>query len=226
MRKILLCFTLAALAAGCRAPGPPPARTARPAPAEQGAFARVVGGDTTVVEEFSRAPGVLEGLVRPQVRGAKFGWARYRVEFGPAGEPERADLWLGRVGTSPDSAAAGVWSVTIQDSSLQETRPDRPPIRRRVPVGTIPVFGPSMAMNHEAIRLAVLRSGRSGSAEIPVYPMATDGGLVMVTVSWPSPDTAIVAYPGAPGARFAVDEQGRVSGSRSPGGEHVTVRLR
>lgn len=164
--------------------------------------------------------------MRPQLRGAKSGWARYRVEFGPAGEPERADLRLGRVGTSPDSATAGVWSVTIQNSLLQETRPDRPSIRRRVPVGTIPVFAPSMAMNHEAIRQAILRSGRSGSVDIPLYPMATDGDLVIVTVCWPSPDTAIVAYPGAPGVRFIVDEQGRVWGGRTPKGEHVTVRLR
>ena len=226
MRCILAYFALAVLVGGCRASGPVPAETVFPAFTDEGAFALVVGGDTTVLEGFSRAPGVLEGLVRPQTQGAKFGWSRYRVEFGQTGRPERADLRLGRVGTSPDSDAAGVWSVTIQDSVLKETRTNRPSIRRRVPVGTVPVFAPSMAMNHEVIRQAILRNGRSGSIEIPIYPMATDGDVVTVTVSWPSPDTAVVAYSGAPGTRFILDEDGRVLGSRIPEGEHVTVRLR
>lgn len=186
----------------------------------------MVRGDTTVLEEFSRTPRVLEGEVRPVVEGARFGWARYRVELGPGGEPERADLSLGRVGTSPDSPAAEVWSVVLRDGTLRETRPDRPAILGRVPAGTAPVFAPSMAMNQEVVRQALLRSGRRGPVEIPIYPVATNGEVRVVTVSWPSPDTALVAQPGAPGSRFRVDEQGRILGGETPGGECGTVRLR
>ena len=228
MHRVLPYFTLALLVAGCRAPGSWPAETTPPAFADQGAFALLASGDTTVVEEFSRTPSVLEGLVRPQVRGAEFGWARYRVEFGPEGQPERAELQLGRVGTSPGSAASELWSVIIQDSALQETRADRPSTRRQVPVGTVPVFAPSMAMNHEVIRQAILRGGRNGSVEVPIYPVANVGGVQTVTVGWPAPDTAVVAFPGEPGARFVVDEHGRVLGGETTALDRAftTVRLR
>ncbi|MFL5469567.1 MAG: hypothetical protein ACJ8AE_07240, partial [Gemmatimonadaceae bacterium] len=73
---------------------------------DSGSFAFVVRGDTTLVDEFVRTSNSLEGVVRTRTRNAKFGWARYRVEFPRSGEATRSQLSLGRVGTSPDSAAS------------------------------------------------------------------------------------------------------------------------
>jgi hypothetical protein len=208
------------LAAACGARGGSP-----PAP-DSGALALVVRGDTTVLEEFVRTGSSLEGTVVPRVRGARFGWARYRVEFGRGGAPVRAELHLGRAGTALGSEASSSWRVEIRDGVLEEQPPHGAPQRHSVPRGVVPVFAPSMAMHHEVIRQALLRGGRR-TAEVAVYQLAGDGPVGTASVSWFDGETAMVAYPaGSPAVRFRVGARGRVLGSETPDGEFRSVRLR
>lgn len=225
MRWLLPCF-VAVLVTSCWRPWPESGAPSAPGLTDDAAFALVVRGDTIVLDEYIRTPDRLDGLVRPQVQGAKFGWARYRLEFGSDGQPERAEVRIGRVGTSPDSPDAAVWSVVIRDGELTESWPHRPPVQKRVPAGTVPVFAPSMGMNHELIRQAILRGDRRGPVAVAVYPMATGAGVATVTVSWSAPDTVLFAYSPGPGARVTVDRYGRALGSRTSDNEHVTVRVR
>ena len=110
MRRGSLLWCALSAAVGCVTPRQmPPAGSAAAASdtVERGVLGLVADGDTTVIEGYTRTARVLEGVVRPHVRGAKFGWARYRVEFGPSGDAERAILDVGGVRTRGHRCAPG-----------------------------------------------------------------------------------------------------------------------
>jgi hypothetical protein len=214
---------------GCAPPQQKPSADSVEAPpgsadVERGVLGFVADGDTTVIEEYTRSSRTLEGIVRPQVPGAKFGWARYRVEFGPSGGAERAVLELGRRGD--ESAAVRTWTATLRGGQVVEA--STAGTTTRVPAAglVVPVFAPSMAMFNEAIRQAHrLRSSR-GRAEVLIYWMASSGEMHPVTIEWRARDTVAVSYaPGRVGF-YTVDTRGRVMGTRDRDGQPIVVRLR
>jgi hypothetical protein len=191
---------------------------------EHGVLSLVVDGATTVIEEYTRSERVLEGIVRPHGAGAKFGWARYRVELGPAGDAQRAVLELGR--RSDESRPVRTWTVSIGDGEVIETSSDGTIRRVAAARPVVPFFPPSMVMFHEAIRQAHRFRASRGRAGVLVYPMASSGEAHPVTIEWPAPDTAAVSYNSGLPILYAVDTRGRLLGSRGRDGRHVVARLR
>ena len=198
----------------------------RPEELERGVLGLVAGNDTTVIEEYTRTHSTLQGIVRPQIRGAKFGWARYRVEFSPPGRAERATLAMGR--RNDEATVVGTWTVTIVGRQVTEVESRGGSSRVTAADGpVVPMFPPSMAMFNEVIRLAH-QSGARGRTEVHVYPMASSGEVRTATVEWLAPDTAAVSYYGGPATHYAVDRRGRVLDVWDPRGiegRHRVVRL-
>ena len=222
------CVLYAAL--GCAAPrqGRPAESgvtgVSAPAEVERGVLGYVHEGDTTVIEEYTRTARMLEGIVRPQVQGAKFGWARYRVELGPSGAAERAVLEIGR--RSDESKPVHTWTATIRGREVVEVSTQGLSNRVSVSETVVPLFAPSMAMFHEAIRQTHRLSGSRGRASVLVYFMASSGELDPVTIEWPASDTAAVRHSSGPATLYVVDTRGRLLGSRGQDGRHLVVRLR
>jgi hypothetical protein len=193
---------------------------------ERGVLGFVHEGDTTVIEEYTRTANALEGIVRPQVPGAKFGWARYRVEFGPSGNAERAVLQLGR--RSDESTPVRTWTVTIVGREVVEVSGGDTTRRRRADRGVVPLFPPSMAMFLEVIRQAHRQRGAGrGRTDVPIFDFPGSGEIHHATVEWPARDTAAVSYYGGPVTLYAVDARGRALSARDPReGRYVIFRLR
>jgi hypothetical protein len=188
---------------------------------DSGSFALVVRGDTTVVDEFVRRASLLEGVVRPRVRGAKFGWARYRVEFSRSGEVTRSELSLGRVGTSPDSPPVWTHAITFGPDSIVEEWPNRPPTRAPYVRGVIPLFGPSIAMLQEIVRRARRMSPSMLEIGVPVYQVLATAKTEHVPVRWVTRDTVIIARGDNPEARYVVSNWKILSGQS---GDFITIR--
>ncbi len=188
---------------------------------DSGAFALVVRGDTTLVDEFERTPSLLEGVVRTRRRGAKFGWARYRVEFSRSGEVTRSQLSFGRVGTSPDSPPVSTDAITFGPDSIVEEWPDREPTRAPYVRGVIPLFGPSVAMLQEVVRRARRMSPSQLEIGVPVYQVLVNGKVDGVPVRWATRDTVIIAYGDPPGSRYLVGDWKILSGQN---GDFITIR--
>ena len=188
---------------------------------DSGAFAIVVHGDTTLLEEFVRTPYRLDGMIRSRVRGAKFGWARYHVEFSRSGEVLRSRLSLGRVGTSLDSAPVSTHMTTFGPDSIVEEWPNRPPTRVPFVRGAVPLFGPSIAMLQEVVRRASRTSPSLRELGVPVYPVLADARMKRMRVRWITRDTISIAREGSSDARYVVRGWKILSGRN---GEFVTVR--
>jgi hypothetical protein len=197
---------------------PPPPYTM-----DSGSFALVVRGDTTVVEEFVRRSDLLEGIVRPRVRGAKFGWARYRVEFSPSGEATRSQLSIGRVGTSPDSPPVSTQAITFGPDSIVEELPNRTPTRVSYIRGTVPLFAPSIAMLQEVVRRARRISPSVRELGMPVYPLLENARIDRVRVRWIGRDTVSFVWGSSAEARYLVSGW-KILGGRN--GDFVSVRRR
>src|SRR5688572_26546718 len=118
-RSLALAGVVIATAAACLSPRSTSRERAAGAP-HRGTLALIVRGDTTVRDDYVRGDTTLQGTVRPLVRGAKFGWARYDVRFAQTGEVRRVVLSLGRVGTSPDSAPVSTHSTTFGPDLITE----------------------------------------------------------------------------------------------------------
>jgi hypothetical protein len=156
-----------AIVGGLACAGPPQRSTADSTVAttasvdiERGVLGYVHEGDTTLIEEYTRTARTLEGIVRPQVQGAKFGWARYRVELGPSGTAERAVLEIGR--RSDESKPVRTWTATIGGGQVLETSSDGRTTRVAAAGSVVPFFPPSIAMFHEAVRQAHRSTGARG----------------------------------------------------------------
>ena len=188
---------------------------------DSGTFALVVRGDTTVVDEFVRRVNLLEGVVRTRRRGAKFGWARYRVEFSRSGEVTRSQLSLGRVGTSPDSPPVSTHAITFGPDSIAEEWPNHPPTRAPYVRGVIPLFGPSIAMLQEVVRRSVRTSPSQREIGIPVYQVLVNAKVDRVPIRWIGRDTVVIAQGDPPGARYVVSGWKILSGQN---GDFITIR--
>jgi hypothetical protein len=220
MRPVLLVSYALSAALGCAAPQPQP-------DVERGVLGYVHDGDTTVIEEYTRTATTLHGVVRPQIPGAKFGWARYRVEFSPSGDATRAELAVGPYGTGPESEPRRVWTTTIGNGEIIEVSTAGTIERVRAAGAVVPLFPPSMAMFNEAIRRTHRLSATRGRADVLIYSLASDGELHSATVQWLARDTAAVSYHGGPPLHYAVDAGGRVLSVTDPrDGRHISVRLR
>lgn len=193
---------------------------------DAGTFAFVANGDTTVVEEYRRGAGVLEGQIQPRLPGA-FGRAAYRAEL--EGElVRRIELSLWRPGAPAGSAPVRQWIATFAgDGVAEETRSGGSANVRRtaVPRGTLPLFGPSMAMQEQIVRRARAITRNGATVEIPVYPLATNGQAMRATVEWIGRDSAVLRYGGA-AMRLRIDADGRILGGVSADSAHRIVRLR
>ncbi len=196
------------------------------ATSHHGTLALIVRGDTTVRDEYVRSDTVLQGTVRPLVRGAKFGWARYHVHFARTGEVRRVVLALGRVGTSPDSAPVSSHSTTFGPDSIIEEWPNKPPTSVAYQHGAVPVFGPSIAMFQEVIRRTRALTGGKGTADVPLYSLLNRSAVERIRVTWVAPDTAEVRWGDSPGVRYNVDAAGNILRGGGASGEFITVRLR
>jgi hypothetical protein len=188
---------------------------------DSGSFALIVHGDTTVVDEFVRRENLLEGIVRTRRPGAKFGWARYRVEFFRSGEATRSELSLGRVGTSPTAAPAGTYAVTFGPDSIVEEWPNRPPTRSPYIRGAVPLFGPSIAMLQEVVRRARRMSPSQRDLGVPVYQVLVNGKLTRVPVHWIGRDTVSIGQGDLPEVRYVVNNWKILSGQN---GAFTTIR--
>jgi len=188
---------------------------------DSGTFALVVHGDTTVVDEFVRRANLLEGVVRTRRRDAKFGWARYRVEFARSGEVTRSQLSLGRVGTSPDSPPVSAHAITFGPDSIVEEWPNRPPTRAPYVRGVIPLFSPSIAMLQEVVRRARRMSPSQLEIGVPVYQVLVNAKIEHVPVRWITRDTVIIARGDNPEARYVVSNWKILSGQS---GDFITIR--
>ncbi|HEX9940331.1 MAG TPA: hypothetical protein VGB15_24570 [Longimicrobium sp.] len=197
------------------------------APVEDaGTFAFVANGDTTVVEEYRRAAGVLQGEIRPRVPGG-FGRAAYRAELD--GElVRRIELSVWPPGAPAGSAPVRRWIATFAgDSVVEETRSGGPTDVRRtaVPPGTLPLFGPSMALQEQIVRRARAIGGSAPTVEVPVHSLATNGPAVRATVEWIGRDSATLRHGGS-AMRLRIDADGRILGAVSADSAHRIVRLR
>jgi hypothetical protein len=189
---------------------------------DSGVFARVVRGDTTTVDEFVRTTDLLHGVVRTRYKGAKFGWARYRVEFSPSGEAARAELSIGRVGTSLDSPAASNQTIIFGPDSIVEQWPNRSPTHVAYVRGTVPIFAPSIAMLQEVVRRASRMSPPLRELGVPVYHPLANAGIDRVRVRWITRDTVAVFSADGDGARYVVRGWKILSGRDR---EFITVRV-
>ncbi len=224
-RGLLLLASAIPAATACSSPRSPSEDRAD-IRAHHGTLALIVRGDTTVRDNYARGDTVLQGTVRPLVRGAKFGWARYHVHFARTGEVRRVVLALGRVGTSPDSAPVSSHSTTFGPDSIIEEWPNKPPTSVAYQHGTVPVFGPSIAMFQEVIRRARALTGGKGTADVPLYSLLNRSAVDRVRVTWVARDTAEVLYGDSPSLRYHVDAAGNILRAQWASGEFVTVRVR
>jgi hypothetical protein len=224
-RRSLLLASAVATAATCARSQPEP-REGADNPLHHGALAFIARGDTTLRDDYVRADTVLRGTVRPLVRGAKFGWARYEVYFARTGEARRVVLSVGRVGTSPDSAPVSTNSTTLGPDFITEEWPNKPPTSVPYERGTVPVFAPSIAMLQELIRRARVLTDGKGTVEIPVYLLLTRSAVELVRVTWVAPNTAEVRWGGPLGVRYDVDDAGRILRGEERSRESITARLR
>jgi hypothetical protein len=231
MRSSLLLPVALLAALSCATPhARPAADTAGVGPAadvERGVLGFLYEGDTTVIEEYTRTARTLEGIVRPQLAGAKFGWARYRVEFGRSGDVERAVLAMGR--RSDESKPVRTWTVTFHGREAEIVEDSRPASTRRLhaPEGAIPIFPPSMAMQLEVVRRALRERTSGDHVDVPIMHIPTPIEVHHLTVRWPAPDTAAVSYGDGPPAHYPVDARGRVLGVRDPRtGRQTVIRFR
>jgi hypothetical protein len=190
-------------------------------PADRGEFALIVRDQTTMTDEYVRTPGVLEGIARPRASGAKFGWARYRVEFSVSGDVSRSELSLGRVGTTPDSTPVGTYTITFGPDWIVEEWPNRPPTRVPYIRGTVPVFAPSIAMLQEAVlRARTVADG--GEAEVPIYPVLSDAKVEHASLRRVAPD--VIAFAWGNARTEYVVRDGKIMRGQSSDGAFVTVR--
>ena len=213
---------------------------------DSGSFALVVRGDTSLIDEFVRKNNSLEGVVRTRRRNAKFGWARYRVEFSPSGEATRSQLSFGRVGTSPDSVPESSYTTTFGPDSIVEEWPNRGPTHLSFVRGTVPLFEPSIAMLQEVVRRGARIAPPLRELGVPVYPLMANGTIERLRVHWvgrddardrpaqPRPiqraasdtvasDTVVIAWGNSGTARYAVNGWKIVRGRN---GDFITVRRR
>jgi len=188
---------------------------------DSGTFAFIVHGDTTIVDEFARTANLLEGIVRTRGRGAKFGWARYRVEFSSSGEVTRSQLSFGRVGTSANSPPVSTYAITFGPDSIVEEWPNRTPTRAPYVRGVIPLFAPSIAMLQEVVRRARRTSPSQRELGIPVYPVLVNARIQPVPVRWVARDTVVIALSDPPGTRYVVSDWKILSGQK---GDRITIR--
>jgi len=231
MRASLLLPSALLSALSCAAPHPRPTAgtpAGGPSDVERGILAFPYdGGPPTVIEEYTRTARTLEGIVRPQIEGAKFGWARYRVEFGRSGDVERAVLAMGR--RSDESKPVRTWTVTFHGREAEIVEDSQPGSRQRLraPEGTIPFFPPSMAMQLEVVRRAVRQRASGDHVDVPVMNIPTSAEVHFQTVRWPARGTAAVSYGDGPATHYLLDARGRVIGVRDPrtGREHA-IRIR
>ncbi len=193
---------------------------------DRGTLVLIVRSDMTVRDDYVRSDTALQGTVRPLIKGAKFGWARYDVRFARTGEVSRVRLSLGRVGVSPDSAPVSSHSTTLGPNVIIEQWPNKPPTSVAYQPGAVPVFGPSIAMFQEVIRRARAMTGAKGTAVVPVYSLLNRAALDPVRVTWVALDTAEVRWGDSPGVRYNVDAAGNIVRSGGASGEFITVRLR
>jgi hypothetical protein len=224
-RSLLLAGVVVAAAAACSSPRSTSQQRADGMP-HRGTLALIVRGDTTVRDDYVRGDTTLQGTVRPLIRGAKFGWARYDVYFAPTGEVRRVVLSLGRVGTSPDSAPVSTHSTTFGPEFITEEWPNKPPTRIAYQHGAVPVFGPSIAMFQEVIRHARTLTAAKGTIDVAAYSLLNRSAVELIRVTWVAPDTAEVRWGDSPGMRYNVDAAGNILRGEGATGEFVTVRLR
>jgi hypothetical protein len=224
-RRLLLLASAISAATACSSPRSPSQQRAE-VTAHHGTLALIVRGDTTVRDDYVRDDTLLQGTVRPLVRGAKFGWARYRVHFARSGEATRVVLSLGRVGTSPDSAPVSSHSTTLGRDVITEEWPNKPPTTVAYQNGAVPTFGPSIAMFQEVIRRARALTGAKGTIDVPMYSLLNRSAVELIRVTWVAPNTADVRWEGSPGMRYNVDSAGNILGAEGATGEFTTVRLR
>jgi hypothetical protein len=223
-RRSLLLAGVIAAAATCSSPRSTPRERADGTP-HRGTLALIVRGDTTVRDDYVRGDTTLQGTVRPLIRGAKFGWARYDVHFAHTGEVRRVVLSMGRVGTSPDSAPVSTHSTALGPDVITEEWPNKPPTSVAYQRGAVPVFGPSIAMFQEVIRRARALTAAKGTAEVPVYSLLNRSAVDLVRVTWVAPDTAEVRWRDSPGVRYNVDAAGNILRGQGASREFITVRL-
>ncbi len=203
------------------------AAPAPPSPGEDaGVLAFLVQGDTTVVEAYRRAGDLLEGDIRPRVPGG-FGRAAYRARMD--GERVlRVELSAWRPGAPAGSPPQRQWVADFAgDTAVEETRSGGRVEVRRTPIapGTLPLFGPSMAMQEQIVRRAREIGGSRRSIEIPVYSLAVGGRTMAATVEWIGRDSAALRYGGA-AVRLRIDSRGRILGGVSADSVHRIVRVR
>ena len=213
-RWFVLLASAVLAATGCSSPRSPSVERAGATP-QRGTLALIVRGDT-----------VLHGTVRPLVRGAKFGWAAYRVHFARSGEAKRVVLLLGRAGTSLDSAPVSSHSTTLGPDVITEEWPNKPPTTVAYQRGAVPTFGPSIAMFQEVIRRARALTGAQGTVDIPMYSLLNRSAVELIRVTWVAPNTADVRWAGSPAVRYNVDAAGNILRAEGATGEFITVRLR
>jgi hypothetical protein len=211
---------LVLLLAACR-PGAP-----APVVVEQGAFAVLVAGDTTVVDEYRRTAADLHGTLRLFSRepGGATARAVYHVTYAPEGHALSARLVIAQV--SP----AGVverepreWSATF-DPSGRVTEVETPGGRRsQASPGrdALPLFGPSVAM----LESIFLEARAASVSSVPVFHLAAAARVDTLSVRWSGPDSVHVTIAGATGA-YQLDRSGRILGGAVAGDELRTVRLR
>jgi hypothetical protein len=188
---------------------------------DSGSFALIVRGDTTVVDEFVRRENLLEGIVRTRKPGAKFGWARYRVEFSRSGEVTLSRLSLGRVGTSPNAPAVGTYAITFGPDSIVEQWPNRAPTRTPYVRGTIPLFSPSIAMLQEVVRRARRMSPSQRDLGVPVYQVLVKAEVTRVPVRWIGRDTVSIGQGDLPEMRYVASNWKILSGQN---GDFTIIR--
>lgn len=224
-RSLRLAGVVIATAAACSSPRSTSQERADGAP-HRGTLVVIVRGDTTVRDDYVRGDTTLQGTVRPLVRGAKFGWARYDVRFARTGEVRRVMLSLGRVGTSPDTVPVSTHSTTLGPDFITEEWPNKPPTSIAYQRGAVPVFAPSIAMFQEVIRRARTLTAAKGTVDVPTYSLLNRSAVDVVRVTWVAPDTAEVRWGDSPGVRYHVDAAGNILRGKGASGEFITLRLR
>jgi hypothetical protein len=205
-----------------RQPAPEPRASAH----DNGSLVLIARGDTTVRDDYTRRDTLLRGTVQPLVRGAKFGWAYYEVRFDSSGEARRVTLSLGRVGTSPTSAAVSTFTTVLGTDFIVEEWPNKPATTTAYRLGAIPVFGPSIAMSQEITRRARQLISTGGTVDVPVYSLLDRSELSLARVRWLDESTMEVRYGDSPGTRYTVDRAGNILRGTTTNGEFVTVRIR
>lgn len=190
------------------------------ATAQTSTFFITVGSDTFAVEQFTRTEKQFTSNILMKLQGVRL---RVDATAEPGGKIPHLESRVWQATAALDAPPLQAAVVSLQGDSAKlditqggQTRPLTIPIKDN----PIIYVNPSFAV----MEVVLERAKAMGGSRVEVPMLALAGGRPFTaTVSYPSPDSAVVGMASGD-ARFAVDRQGRIVGGGIPSQKLVITR--